>query len=117
MMEVRAERALRFDESVIGNADVFLDKQEEVKHGVMMVNRIRMDENIHVAWLKVAISEFRNFTIKKNDGTQVKGPTLLDPIWEKMVRWHAVEMQEANRDNNHAEMDYEIIEAFKKLAA
>lgn len=83
MIEVRAERAFRFYESVIGNADVFLDKQEEAKHGVMMVNRIRMDENIHVAWLKVAISEFRNFTIKKNDGTQVKGATLLDPIWEK----------------------------------
>jgi len=126
MIEVRAERAFRFYESVIGNADVFLDKQEEAKHAVMMVNRIRMDENIHVAWLKVAISEFRNFTIKKNDGTQVKGATLLDPIWEKMVHWHAVEMHEANRDNNHAEMDRkilaadrgsEIIEAFKKLAA
>jgi hypothetical protein len=43
-----------------------------------------------------------------------------------MVHWHAVEMHEANRDNNHAEMDRkilaadrgsEIIEAFKKLAA
>ena len=126
MIEVRAERAFRFYESVIGNADVILDKQEEAKHAVMMVNRIRMDENIHVAWLKVAISEFRNFTIKKNDGTQVRGATLLDPIWEKMVHWHAVEMHEANRDNNHAEMDRkilaadrgsEIIEAFKKLAA
>ena len=56
----------------------------------------------------------------------MKGATLLDPTWEKMVHWHAVEMHEANRDNNHAEMDRkilaadrgsEIIEAFKKLAA
>ena len=113
-------------EAVIGHAEVFKDKREEAKHAVMMVNRIRTDENIHVAWLKVAISEFRNFTIKKTDGTQVKGATLLDPIWKNMVHWHAVEMHEANRENNHAEMDakilatekgVEIIKGFKKLAA
>ena len=55
---------------------------------------------MHVAWLSAAISEFRSFTIKAVDGSEIPGAEILDPVWEKMVHWHAVEMHETQRPLN-----------------
>lgn len=109
MIEVRAERAFDFYERVIGSPEVFADKRKEAKHAVQLVQRIRQDESVHVAWLKTAISEFRHFTIKTVDGKQIKGAQIVDPLWAKMVHWHAVEMHEANRDNNRAVLKQKIL--------
>ena len=104
MIEVRAERAFDFYERVIGSEETFQDKPREAAHSVELINRIRMDESVHVAWLRAAISEFRSFTIKTVDGSEVSGAEILDPIWEKMVHWHAVEMHETQRPANMAAM-------------
>jgi hypothetical protein len=104
MIEVRAERAFDFYERVISSTETFVDRPKEAAHAVELVNRIRMDESVHVAWLRAAISEFRSFTIKCVDGNLVSGAEILDPVWEKMVHWHAVEMHETTRPTNIAEM-------------
>ena len=102
MIEVRAERAFDFYERVIASADTFIDKPKEAAHAVELINRIRLDESVHVAWLRAAISEFRSFTIKAIDGAEISGAEILDPVWEKMVHWHAVEMHETQRPLNMA---------------
>lgn len=126
MIEVRAERAFDFYERVISSPEVFVDRRKEAAHAVELINRIRQDETVHVAWLKAAISEFRQCTIRTVDGKEIKGADIIDPVWEKMVRWHAVEMHEANRENNRAELrkkilaapnGAEVIEEFDKMAA
>ena len=66
-------------------------------HAVDLVDRIRKDEAVHVAWLRAAISEFRSFTVKTVDGDRVRGADILDPVWAAMVHWHGVEMHEVNR--------------------
>ena len=109
MIEVRAEKAFRFYESVIGNAEVFADKRAKAARAVELVNRIRLDENIHVAWLRAAVSEFRSSTIKTVSGEKVNGASIADPVWEKMIHWHSVEMHEANRENNRKEMEKKIL--------
>ncbi len=109
MIEVRAERAFDFYERVIGYDGTFLDKSRESAHAVELINRIRMDEAVHVAWLRSAISEFRSFTIKTVDGAEVPGADILDPIWEKMVHWHAVEMHETTRPANMAAMKESVL--------
>jgi hypothetical protein len=111
MIEVRAERAFDFYEKVIGNDRVFKAKRKEAKHAVALVDRIRQDESIHVAWLRTAISEFRSFTIKTLDGSTVQGADIIDPLWAKMTHWHAVEMHEANRENNRKILKEKILAA------
>lgn len=111
MIEVRAERAFDFYERVISSPETFTDRTKEADHAVQLVNRIRQDESVHVAWLRCAISEFRSFTINTSDGDQVAGSVILDPVWEKMVHWHAVEMHEANRENSRAELRRKILAA------
>ena len=100
MIEVRAERAFDFYEKVLGNEEVFTDRRKEATHAAELVNRIRQDESVHVAWLLSAISEFRSFTIKTVGGEQINGAEILDPVWQQMVHWHAVEMHEVNRPIN-----------------
>ena len=109
MIEVRAERAFDFYEKVIGSDKTFTNKKIEAKHAVELVNRIRQDESVHVAWLKVAISEFRNSTVKTLDGSEVKGSELLDPIWSQMVQWHGVDMHTANYERNRSELKEKIL--------
>lgn len=109
MIEVRAERAFDFYERVIASEETFIDKPRESAHAVELINRIRMDESVHVAWLRAAISEFRSFTIKAIDGTEVPGAEILDPIWEKMVHWHAIEMHETQRPANMAAMKQVVL--------
>lgn len=109
MIEVRAERAFHFYETVISDPSVFEDRRKEAAHAADLVDRVRQDEAVHVAWLRAAISEFRSSTIKTLDGKKVPGSEIVDPVWEKMVHWHAVEMHEANREINHADMEKRIL--------
>ena len=126
MIEVRAERAFDFYERVISCDRVFVDRRKEAAHAVLLVNRIRQDESVHVAWLKAAISEFRSLTVNTVAGKQVSGASIIDPVWTRMVHWHAVEMHEANREANRADLRQKILAApngeavlgqFERLAA
>jgi hypothetical protein len=126
MIEVRAERAFDFYERVLSNEEVFTDRRKEATHAAELVNRIREDESVHVAWLLTAISEFRSFTITTVTGEEVKGSEILDPIWQRMVHWHAVEMHETNRPINEGLIKKAILatgdgkavyEQFEALAA
>lgn len=110
MIEVRAERAFGFYENVLRSGAVFQDNREDALHAAELVDRIRQDEAVHVAWLRAAISEFRSFTIKTVAGARVSGAEILDPVWERMVRWHAVEMHEATRESSRQEMQRLILD-------
>jgi len=49
-----------------------------------LVERIRQDEAIHVAYLQTVVSELRSFTFKTEYGRQVPGKMFIDPIWNGM---------------------------------
>ena len=126
MIEVRAERAFQFYEEVIGSPETFVDKPKESQHAIDLINRIRLDESVHVAWLRAAISEFRSYTVKTVVGDRVPGAAVIDPVWQKMVHWHAVEMHEAARPAAKAALMEKVLavqsgdrllEEFESLAA
>ena len=77
--------------------DTFTEKRNEARCAIELINRIRLDESVHVAWLRTAISEFRSLRVNTVDGRQVPGAEIIDPVWRKMVHWHAVEMHEIAR--------------------
>lgn len=97
MIEVRAERGFSFNQAVIRTPDLFTDRPDARALAAEMIERIRTDEAIHVAYLQTVISEFRSLTIRTLDGREVPGSEIVDPVWEAMVRWHAVDMHRANR--------------------
>ncbi len=53
-----------------------------------------------MGYLQTAISELRSLTIKTVDGKQVPGHTIIDPVWEQMIEWHAVTQADFSRDQS-----------------
>jgi hypothetical protein len=76
---------------VLSDPDLFADKRAEAALGHAMVERIRADEAIHVAYLQLVLSEMRSFTFVASDGRHVPGDAVIDPMWATLVHWHAVE--------------------------
>lgn len=91
MIEVRAENAFDFVQRVLSDPELFADRRAEAALGFAMVERIRADEAIHVAYLQLVLSELRSFTFVAADGRQVPGHAVIDPMWATLVHWHAVE--------------------------
>ena len=56
-----------------------------------MVERIRTDELIHVESLRVYLGELRELTFRKIDGGTKPGRDIIDPLWERLVRWATIE--------------------------
>lgn len=101
MIEVRAEAGFSFNCALLRDKATFPDKRAEAELAATMIERIRTDEAIHVAYLQTTVSEMRSFTFKTVDGGTIAGKDLIDPVWEDMVRWHAVTQAELSRDQSH----------------
>lgn len=125
MIEVRAERFFSFCQGVFGDPDLFQDRRADAELASEIVERIRQDEAIHVAYLQTAVSEFRSFTIKMKDGSEIPGREIFDPYWDNMVSWHAdslVKMQTARQKeqimeliSNHKDSE-KLRQEFQRLA-
>jgi hypothetical protein len=116
MIEVRAENFFRFCISVMRSPENFRDRRAEAMHAADLVDRIRIDEAIHVAYLQTFVSELRGFTFKGEMGERIKGATLIDPVWDGMVEWHTVTNAEFGR-NQAREGILALIAAHPKAAS
>jgi hypothetical protein len=101
MIEVRAESGFAFNCKLLRDPATFADRRADAELAAAMIERIRTDEAIHVAYLQTTVSEMRSFTFKTVDGGTVAGKELIDPVWEGMVHWHSVTQAEAARDQSH----------------
>lgn len=90
MIEVKAESFFSFCQGIMRDPANFADRRPAADHAADLVERIRTDEAIHVAYLATVISELRSFTIKTVDGRKVPGSEIIDPVWNQMIEWHAV---------------------------
>ena len=101
MIEVRAESFFSFCCEIMRDPELFTDRREKAEMAAEMVERIRIDEAIHVGYLQTSISEMRSFDFKSVDGGTVKGKDLIDPIWEGMVEWHSVTQADFSKQQSH----------------
>ena len=90
MIEIKAENFFAFCQAVMCDPANFRDRSQAARHASEIVERIRTDEAIHVAYLTTALSELRSFTIRTVDGGTIPGKDLIDPVWNAMVEWHTV---------------------------
>jgi hypothetical protein len=90
MIEIRAEAFFSFCIRIMRAPDIFADRRDAAEHAADLVERIRQDEVIHVAYLQTAVSELRSFTFRGEKGERVPGKAFIDPIWNGMIHWHAV---------------------------
>lgn len=105
LIEVRAESFFAFCCEVLRDPDNFPERRKEAEEAARIVERIRQDEQIHVAYLRAALSEMRSFTFKTLHGGTIAGAALLDPLWEQMVDWHGRRERELARERSQAEIE------------
>lgn len=104
MVEIRAEAFFGFCTHVMRDPRNFRDRRDIAAHAADLVDRIRDDEQPHVGYLTVVMSELRSFTFKGADGSRIAGKQIIDPVWKAMVQWHSV----ANFDWDRAEKRKEL---------
>jgi hypothetical protein len=97
MIEIRAEASFQFSMRIAREPTLFRDRRADAEHAADLIERIRQDEAIHVAYLQTAVSELRSFTFKTADGRSVAGKEFIDPIWNGMVNYHSVTIVDINQ--------------------
>ncbi len=90
MIEVKAESFFSFCQALMRDPANFADRRPAANHAADLVERIRTDEAIHVAYLAAVISELRSYHINTVSGATISGAAMIDPVWEQMIEWHAV---------------------------
>jgi hypothetical protein len=108
LIEVRAESFFAFCCEVLRDPANFPDRRPQAEEAATIVERIRQDEQIHVAYLQAVISELRSFTLKAADGAQVAGSEILDPLWADMVDWHGRREREISRIRTRANIENQV---------
>lgn len=102
LIEFRAEIGFANTQAILRTPDLFPDRRAEAEEAAEIVERIRMDEEIHVRSLRLYLGELRQLTFKTGDGGRVSGAELIDRFWRGLVRWATVEQPrlaaEAQRD-------------------
>ncbi|MGD8862685.1 MAG: hypothetical protein PVI30_21925 [Myxococcales bacterium] len=102
MIEFRAEIGFQATEELLRDPELFPSRRAQAQQAAEIVERIRQDEGIHVASLRLMLGEARELTFRTLDGGTIPGRTLIDPFWEGLVDWATVEqprlVAERNRD-------------------
>jgi hypothetical protein len=91
LIEFRAERIFSTAETLLRDPELFRDRRDEAEHAAEIVNRIRMDEEIHVTSLRLYLGELRALTFRARDGGELPGREVVDTLWQGVVHWATTE--------------------------
>ncbi|HEX7035538.1 MAG TPA: hypothetical protein VF210_07175 [Pseudomonadales bacterium] len=91
LIEFRAEIGFANTQAILRTPDLFPDRRPQAEEAAEIVERIRIDEEIHVRSLRLYLGELRTLTLRTTDGGTVPGAALIDPFWEGLVHWATVE--------------------------
>jgi hypothetical protein len=91
LIEFRAELNFRLTEDLLRDAELFRDRRAQALEAAEVVGRIRTDEAIHVDSLRLYLGELRSLTFRTRDGGRLDGKTVIDRLWEGIVRWWTIE--------------------------
>jgi hypothetical protein len=111
MIEVRAEAFFSFCMKLFRDPETFRDRRPEAELAATLVERIRTDEQIHVAYLATAISELRSLTLRRADGGTIAGKDVIDPAWASMIDWHGREERDLAAARTRATLETQVIQA------
>ncbi len=91
MIEFRAERGFSSTESLLRDPSLFAERRAQAEHAAEIVNRIRIDEEVHVHSLRLYLGELRQLDFKTVKGGTLSGRDVVDTLWEGIVKWATVE--------------------------
>jgi hypothetical protein len=102
LIEFRAERIFDTTETLLRDPELFRERREHALHAAELVNRIRIDEAIHVASLRLYLGELRHLHFHGADGGTLPGAQVVDPLWRGVVHWATVEQPKLQAEQQRA---------------
>ena len=87
LIEFRAERGFASTEELLRDPDLFRDRRGEAERAAEIVDRIRLDEEVHVSSLRLYLGEIRNLSFKTTQGGTISGKEIVDPFWAEITKW------------------------------
>ena len=91
LIEFRAELGFSESQAVLRTPDLFPGRRAEAEEAAEIIGRIRTDEEIHVASLRLYLGEIRSCTFRTVDGGTIAGAEVIDRFWHDLVHWATVE--------------------------
>ena len=91
IIEFRAELGFADTQAILRTPDLFTDRREAAEEAAEIVERIRIDEAIHVRSLCLYLGEIRSVHFATIDGGQISGAEMFDRFWGGLVRWATVD--------------------------
>jgi len=125
LIEFRAEIGFSHAEQLLRDPELFCARRAEASLASELVGRIRRDEELHVASLRLYLGELRALRFRTRDGGSLPGAAVIDPLWMRLVHWATVEQpprvaaqqREILRERVHRHGDGERLwSAFEALA-
>jgi hypothetical protein len=91
LIEFRAERGFAVTEQLLRDPEVFTERRADAERAADIVDRIRIDEEIHVSSLRLILGEIRSLDFRTLDGGTISGAEVVDDFWKEMCHWATVE--------------------------
>jgi hypothetical protein len=104
MIEVRAESFFDMCQRLFRDPALFREHRAGSDKAAELVERIRTDEAIHVAYLRVVLSEMRAFEWRTMSGSVKRGAGILDPMWRTMVVWHGATQRDLAAERSRTQL-------------
>lgn len=110
MIEIRAELLFEMNQRLFRDPELFTDRRAEAERAAGLVDRIRQDEEIHVAYLRTVLGELRHCTFVNGADGHLPGTGVVDPLWDVIVHWQTVERPKMMREQSRATLHRRILE-------
>lgn len=108
LIEFRAELGFSETQAVLRTPDLWGDRAEQAVEAAEIIGRIRTDEEIHVASLRLYLGEIRACTFRTVDGGTIPGAEVIDRFWSDLVRWAVVDKPALEADQQRAVLEDRI---------
>jgi len=90
LIEFRAALNFDFTERLLRDPELFCERRAEAELAADVVNRIRIDEEVHVESLRLYLGELRASTFRTAGGGTIAGSAVIDRLWAGVVHWWTV---------------------------
>lgn len=91
LIEFRAELGFSETQAVLRTPDLWGERAAPAEEAAEIIGRIRVDEEIHVASLRLYLGEIRSCTFRTVDGGTIGGAEVIDRYWDDLVTWAVVD--------------------------
>jgi len=102
LIEFRAEIGFANTQEIMRTPDLFVDRRAAAEEAAEIIERIRLDEEIHVTSLRLYLGELRRLQLRTVTGGTIPGADLIDRFWRGLVHWATVEQPRIAAETQYA---------------